>query len=71
MIAADEGYVAFKLFVASLKVTNDVAERGVAMVETYANTVTKDDQQLQWLLQAVEEHRRRVPSFTKETLGML
>ncbi|CAD6211110.1 GSCOCG00012795001-RA-CDS, partial [Cotesia congregata] len=42
----------------TLKVTNDVAERGVALIEEYNNYLTKDEQQLQYLLQVVGEHRQ-------------
>ena len=34
-----------------------------------ANTVIRDESQLQWLLQAVEDHRKRVPTFNKDALG--
>ncbi|KAF0310008.1 hypothetical protein FJT64_018910 [Amphibalanus amphitrite] len=67
----DSGYTRFKTFVRELNVTNDVAERGVAMIETFANTVTQDEDQLQWLLQAVEDHRKRLPSFKKSALDSL
>ena len=68
---ADGEYQAFERFVRDLKVTNDVAERGVALIQDFAHTITKDDQQLQWLLQAVEAHRKRVPSFEKHHLDSL
>ena len=48
--ARDAGFTVFRDFVCSLNVTNDVAERGVAMIETFANTVTHDEDDLQWLL---------------------
>ena len=34
----DAGFTVFRDFVCSLNVTNDVAERGVAMIETFANS---------------------------------
>lgn len=67
----DAGYTAFRDFVCVLNVTNDVAERGVAMIETFANTVTHDEADLHWLLQAVENHRKRVPGFKKGELSAL
>ena len=67
----DDGYRVFRNFVQSLSVTNDVAERGVALIESFANTVTRNETQLQWLLQAVEDHRKRTPTFSKGALGDL
>lgn len=52
----------------TLKVTNDVAERGVALIEEYNNWLTKDEEQLQYLLQVVREHRLRYPNYNKTTL---
>lgn len=52
----------------TLKVTNDVAERGVALIEEYNNYLTKDEKQLQYLLQVVREHRQRYPNYNKTTL---
>ena len=37
----------------------------------FTNTVTRDEAQLQWLLQAAEDHRKRVPTFNKDALGAL
>ena len=67
----DNGYRAFRDFVRDLKVTNDAAERGIAMIESFTNTVNRDKSQLQWLLQAVEDHRKRVPIVNKDALGAL
>ena len=67
----DDGYRAFRDFVRDLNVTNDAAERGVAMTESFTNTVTRDEAQLQWLLRAAEDHRKREPIFNKDDLGAL
>lgn len=55
-------------FFRELTVVNDVAERGIALIEEYNNCLTKNEDQLQYLLQVVQEHRRRFPNFNKETL---
>ena len=55
----------------NLNATNDVAQWGVAMIETFANTVTHDEANLQWLLQAVENHRKSVSGFSKSELSAL
>ena len=45
----------------SLNVVNDFAERGVALIQSYSAIITKDEEQRQFLLQVVEDHRRRFP----------
>ena len=40
------------------RVVNDQAERGVALIEEFSGHLTKDEEQLQFLLQVVQEHRR-------------
>ncbi|GBP52057.1 hypothetical protein EVAR_97527_1 [Eumeta japonica] len=45
-----------------LQVVNDVAERGVALIEQYNRCLTKDEEQLQYLLQVVTEHRKQYPN---------
>ena len=50
-------------YVANLKVANDVAERGVKMMSDFANVITTDPKQREYLLQAVEYNRRHFESF--------
>jgi len=52
----------------SLSVVNDQAERGVALIQEYSGLLTKNETQLQFLLQVVEEHRRFYPDSRKQTL---
>ena len=66
----DEEYLGYCHFVRNVQVTNDVAERGVAMVEEFIDQV-KDEQQLQWLIQAVEDHRKRISGFDKRAMASL
>ena len=54
--------------VASLKVVNDCAERGVSLVQDYTNCLTRDEEQRQFLLQLVADHRRKLPKPTKASL---
>ncbi|KAK2725446.1 hypothetical protein QYM36_000064 [Artemia franciscana] len=55
--------------VRSLKVVNDHAERGVALIQEYSSFITQDESQLQFLLQVVNEHRRVYPDRRKQTLS--
>ena len=61
-------YTRAKELVASLKVVNDCAERGVSLVQDYTNCLTRDEEQRQFLLQLVADHRRKLPKPTKASL---
>jgi len=52
-----------------LQVVNDSAERGVALIEEYNQILTKKENQKQFLLQVVQEHRHCFPNFNKGTLS--
>ena len=54
--------------VAKLWVTNDTAERGVALMQEYNGLRTKSEEQTQFILQVVAQHRKKLPSITKERL---
>ena len=64
----DAGYLRYRDFVRSAKVTNEVAERGVVMIQAFAHTVINKEEQLQWLLLEVEAHRRSL-KFDKRSLA--
>jgi len=57
-----------KKAVDSLTVVNDHAERGVALIQEYSGLLTKDEQQLQFVMQVVTEHRKQYPDAEKKTL---
>ncbi|KYM96042.1 hypothetical protein ALC62_13306, partial [Cyphomyrmex costatus] len=59
-----KGWSTFK----DLKVVNDVAERGVALIEEYNNLLTKNEEQKQYLLQVVKNHRQLYPNANKRTI---
>ena len=54
--------------VSALSVTNDTAERGVALIQDYNKLLTKQEDQLQFLLQIVAAHRTAFPDSLKSTL---
>ena len=62
-------YCKAKKIIRELKVTNDVAERGVKMMADFAQHLTCDPTQRQNLVQVVEYHRRRFPNFKKKELN--
>lgn len=47
---------------------NDVAERGVALIQQFNTTITHDEEQKQYLLQIVESHRKKFKNCNKSTL---
>ena len=45
----------------SIKVVNDAAERGVALIQLFNAAITPQEEQKQFLLQVVEQHRQEFP----------
>ena len=41
----------------AVKVVNDLAERGVALIQEFNSSITRNEEQKQFLLQVVEDHR--------------
>lgn len=64
----DESYQENLVFFKRLSVVNDVAERGVALIEEYNKCLTKNEEQLQYLLQVVKNHRQKFPNCNKKNL---
>jgi len=56
-------------FVQGIAVINDHAERGVALIQEYNRSLTKDEEQLQFLLQVVSCHRAQFPDSEKKTVA--
>ena len=55
-------------FVKSLRVVNDMAERGVKLILDFICSVTKNEEQKRFLLQVVSEHRSKFPLPQKSLL---
>jgi len=56
--------------VCSLTVINDAAERSVALMSQFNQSITgtKNEAEMQTLLHVVADHRRRLPDTHKSTL---
>lgn len=54
----DEHYVAALNCITNLKVVNDCAERMVKLMKDFNGELTKDEEQLQYILQIVQKHRQ-------------
>lgn len=65
----DPDYIAAKNIVHSLRVVNDIAERGVALMEEYNKLITTNEEQKQYLLLLVKEYRKKYPNTNKSTLA--
>ena len=61
----DKNYTEMKLTVHELRVVNDTAERGFALIQAYSGSLTRDKEQLRYLFQIVAAHRQAVPQPTK------
>ena len=62
----DQRYFSSAQNVTHLRVTNDLAERGVALMKQFNLKLTQDEQQR--LLQMVKKHRHRYPDATKPVM---
>ena len=51
--------------VQKMKVVNDSAERGIALIEKYNECLMKDEEQKQYLLRFVQRHRQLYPTSSK------
>lgn len=67
----DEGYIEMLDHILHLKIVNDIAERGVKLVDDYSGSITTDEDQKQCVYHVVEEHRRIVDKVTKEKMKLL
>ncbi|XP_050537099.1 uncharacterized protein LOC126903129 [Daktulosphaira vitifoliae] len=63
-----EGYIEGKRVVESIKVVNDMAERGVKLMTDFNEKFTKNEEQNQFVLQVVQDYRKKFPGCSKDTL---
>ena len=64
----NENYNKAKNYVEKINVVNDHAERAVALIQSFNTHLTKNEEQLQYVLQIVEKHRKMFPNPTKSAL---
>lgn len=62
-----EDYLRSQAICRSVRVVNDLAERGVALIQHFNASITRDEEQKQSLLQVVEEHRHSFSEPTKKS----
>jgi len=61
----NEEYICSRKRVKQLKVVNDAAERGVALMQTFNTVLSNQEEQKQFVLQVVEKHRREFATAKK------
>jgi len=61
-------YITAAALVKNLVCINDCAERGVTLIQTFNETITKDEQQKQYLLQVVEKQRKLFKNCNGDSL---
>ncbi|KAK0066876.1 DNA repair protein RAD51 3, partial [Biomphalaria pfeifferi] len=64
-----EAYQHAKVVARSLKVVNDSAERGIALATNFNKSLTKKEDEKQYLYQVVESHCKQYPDAKKATLN--
>lgn len=64
----EESYVNASDIVQGLRVVNDIAERGVRLMDEYNRLITNDEEQKQYLLQVVKKFRSALPNKNKKTI---
>ena len=62
-----EGWAKLNQFLNALKVINDIAGRGVRLMEEYSDVLTNNEEQRKMILHCVEETRKIKPDFKKST----
>lgn len=65
-----DDYIQAQEFVSKLLIVNDIAERGIALMSRYNTVLTHQEDQKQFLIQAMEQHCKDLPlnSLTKKIL---
>lgn len=64
----DKVYVEMEGKARFLKVVNDCAERGIALVNKFNSSITKNEEQKQYLLRLVDLHRKKYPTSSKTNI---
>ncbi|KAK0048971.1 polycystic kidney disease protein 1-like 2 [Biomphalaria pfeifferi] len=52
-----------------LKVVNDTAERSIALMPSFNQSITKSEAEMQKLIQVVKDNRERIPDSSKASLA--
>ncbi|KAG7166425.1 hypothetical protein Hamer_G005524 [Homarus americanus] len=64
----DEVFITMRDRAINMKVVNDSAERAIALIERYNESITQNEDQKQYLLQVVATHRKKLPTASKAAM---
>ncbi|KAG7170900.1 hypothetical protein Hamer_G012470, partial [Homarus americanus] len=64
----DEVFITMRDRAINMKVVNDSAERAIALIERYNESITQNEDQKQYLLQVVAAHRKKLPTASKAAM---
>lgn len=62
----DENFQKGLNIVKGLKIVNDTAESAVILVESYVNTLSRDEEQKQFLMQILSDYRKQFSDSSKQ-----
>ena len=65
----DDQYNKSKEIVTAIKVVNDVAERNVHLFAEYNGHLTKNEEQMQYIIHIIESYRQKFPSVNRNYLS--
>src|SRR6218665_1905063 len=65
---SNSDYMVVEDILLELRVVNNTAERGVALMQEFNALLTKGKEQTQFAIQVIKEHRKCYPDSKKETL---
>ncbi|XP_063385404.1 uncharacterized protein LOC134671472 [Cydia fagiglandana] len=68
MWSQNDAYLNAKSKISTLRAVNDTAERAVKLMQDFHGLITADEEQKQFLLRCVQEHRKLYPDCKKATL---
>ena len=65
----DPIYIQFRETAREMKVVNNCADRGVALIQTFNSYIKKDEKQKQYLFQVIKTHRKAFPEPSKRLIS--
>lgn len=64
----DEIYIEMQQKARQMKVVNDCAERGIALIQKFNSSITKNEEQKQYVLRVVDLHRKKYSVASKSNI---
>jgi len=61
----EQSYSEAKDIISALRVTNDLAEKGLALMQSFNEALVRNEEENQFVLHMVEYHRNKLPKALK------